>query len=227
MIAIVDKTKPVKLRFQAEDETVTYRPYEDEAMGTMATYGPVTGNVVLEPGTSASTPAVTLDGVPVTPSVAPTGGTASGQSAGGSQNTGTKILPPESNTTGITPAQIAALLLKEITPSGNAAKAAKIRKAGDYSLVFKALEAGTAVIDWYQVPTGAKLAKKSTPKPVLVASGHATFSTAGTATINLKLTAAGKRILRSKSRVKLTARCSFTPPGQPSITVAERFAIRR
>jgi hypothetical protein len=55
-----------------------------------------------------------------------------------------------------------------------------------------AVEAGTVVVNWYQLPAGAKLATKSKPKPVLVASGRLTFSAAGTNTIKLKLTAQGQ-----------------------------------
>jgi hypothetical protein len=90
-------------------------------------------------------------------------------------------------------------------------------------VVFKALEAGTAVIGWYYLPPG----KKAKPKPVLVASGKLTFSAAGTATVKLKLTAAGKVLLRHAKRLKLTAEGTFTPTGKTPITAFKTFVLKR
>ena len=89
-------------------------------------------------------------------------------------------------------------------------------KAGGLTITFKALEAGTAVIGWYQLPPGAKLARKA--KPVLVASGHATFEAAGTLKIEIKLTPAGKRLLKHARILKLTAKGVFTPSGEPPVS---------
>ncbi|HEY4894631.1 MAG TPA: hypothetical protein VII01_00945, partial [Solirubrobacteraceae bacterium] len=44
--------------------------------------------------------------------------------------------------------QIATLLRRELTPSGKAAKIAALLKSGVFSISFRALEAGTAVIGW-------------------------------------------------------------------------------
>jgi hypothetical protein len=65
-------------------------------------------------------------------------------------------------------AQMAALI-SGLIPSGKTAKIAALLKSGVFSLEFKAIEAGKATIDWYEVPPGAKLAK-SKAKPVLVAA---------------------------------------------------------
>ena len=75
----------------------------------------------------------------------------------------------------ISSAQIAALLGGQLTPSGKTAKIAALLKAGAFAFAYKALEAGSATIDWYQLPSGAKLAKNnnsSKKKPVLVAAGE-------------------------------------------------------
>jgi hypothetical protein len=124
-------------------------------------------------------------------------------------------------------AQIAALLASELTPSGKAAKIAAVRKRGGFALAFRALEAGTAVVNWYQVPLGARLAKKTRAKPVLVAFGRLTFPTAGTATMKIKLTAAGKRLMKRVARLKLTAMGTFTPTSPPPITVMRTFVLKR
>jgi hypothetical protein len=90
---------------------------------------------------------------------------------------------------------------------------------------FEALEPGSLVIDWYQVPAGAKLAKAKR-KPVLVASGRATFSAAGTETVKLKLTTAGKNLLKHASRLKLTAKATFTPSGKTAISTTKTFSLK-
>ena len=130
-----------------------------------------------------------------------------------------------STSTSISSAQIATLLERELTPGGNAAKVATLLKTGGFTITFKALEAGTAVIDRYQVPPAATLAKKSKAKPILVASGRATFSAAGTAKIEIKLTAAGKHLLKSNKRLKLTAKGIFTPTGKRTVIATKAFVV--
>lgn len=120
-------------------------------------------------------------------------------------------------------AQIPVLLAGELTPSGKAAKIASLLKGGGFTLTFKALEAGTAVIDWYEVPSGAKLAEKPKPKPVLVAAGQRTFSAAGTAKIKIKLTSVGKRLLDHARKLRLTAKGTFTPTGKTPVTATKVF----
>ena len=129
------------------------------------------------------------------------------------------------------PSQIAALLNKEIAPTGNAASIASLLKHG-FSEKFKALEAGTAVVEWDQVPPGAHLAKKAKPKPVLVASGHHTFLAAGTAKMKFKFTRAGIALLRHAEHehakhLKLTGKAVFTPVGQTAVVRFKTFTLRR
>jgi hypothetical protein len=122
-------------------------------------------------------------------------------------------------------AQLAALLKRELTPSGKVGKIAALLKSGGLTILFQALEAGTVVINWYQVPPGAKLARKA--KPVLVASGRATFSAAGEQKIKLKLTSAGERLLKRARSLKLTAKGSFTPTGEAPVTATKAFVLKR
>jgi hypothetical protein len=134
---------------------------------------------------------------------------------------------PNNRTAKPSTAQIAALLASELTPSGRASKIAALRKRGAFSLLVKALEPGTVVISWYQVPHGARVARTTRPRPVLVASGRLTFAAAGAATIKIKLTAAGRRLLEHAGRVKLTAKGAFTPPGMAPITALRTFVLKR
>jgi hypothetical protein len=130
-------------------------------------------------------------------------------------------------TTNVTSAQIAASLAGQLTPSGKAAMIAALLKSGAFATVFKALEAGSAVIDWYEVPPGAKLAKKAKPKAVLVGSGHLTFAAAGTGTIKIRLTAVGKSLLKHAKRLKLTALGTFTPIGGSPSSATRTFVLKR
>jgi hypothetical protein len=131
------------------------------------------------------------------------------------------------STTDVASAQIKASLAGHLTPSGTAAKIAALLKGGAFDIAFKALEAGSVVIDWYEVPLGAKLAKKAKPKPVLVGSGHLTFAAAGTATIKVKLTVAGKALLKHAKQLKLTALGTFTPTGKSPSSATRTFVLKR
>ena len=77
---------------------------------------------------------------------------------------------------GATTAQIKAALARLLTPHGKTAKIAALLTKGSYLLSFKALTAGRAVIAWYFVPKGAHVARA---KPVLVATGAASFAGSG------------------------------------------------
>lgn len=102
---------------------------------------------------------------------------------------------------GVSPAptarQVKALLLKELAPSGRAAKIRAILHRGGYSFSIRARGAGRAVISWYYVVKGAHIARGK-PKPVLVATAKKTFTAAGTAKITLKLTKTGKQLLKQR-----------------------------
>lgn len=75
-----------------------------------------------------------------------------------------------------------------------------------------------------KVPPGAQLARKR--KPVLIASGKLSFTSAGTRPLKVKLTSAGKQLLRHSKRVKLSSKGAFTPVGQPSVTVIKTFTLK-
>jgi hypothetical protein len=63
--------------------------------------------------------------------------------------------------------------------------------------------------------------------PVLVAVGRATFASAGTKAIKMKLTAAGKKLLQHSSQLKLTAKVTFSPTGLAPIVVRKTFTLKR
>ena len=75
--------------------------------------------------------------------------------------------------------EVAALLGRELTPSGKRVTIATLLSSGGFTISFKAPGAGSASIDWYDVPSRAKLSKKVRARAVLVASGRATFRRRG------------------------------------------------
>jgi hypothetical protein len=84
------------------------------------------------------------------------------------------------------------------------------------------------VIDWNEFPRGATLAKQKTRvSPVLVATGRLTFSIAGTATLDVKLTSAGRRLLEHAKQLELTAKGTFTPTGTAPIAATKTFVLKR
>ena len=146
------------------------------------------------------------------PSTAPSTPGGGGSSSAGGSSGGGGVLGTQ--TALVSSAQIKTLLARELTPSGKGAKIAAVLKDGGFGVRFKVLEAGAAVIDWYEVPAGAKLAKKAKPKPVLVGAGQRTFTAAGTATIKIKLTAVGKNLLRHARQLRLRRRAHSRPPAR-------------
>ena len=141
--------------------------------------------------------------------------------------------PPAARGSGNTAAGgVAALFAEQLVPGGKAARIGALLKNGFFKQRFKVTEAGTAVIKWYYLPPGAKLAgfkhaKKAAPSPVLVASGSVTFRAAETATLKLRLTGQGRRLLRGSRRVRLTATCAFAPLGGTAITTSGTFQLSR
>jgi hypothetical protein len=171
-------------------------------------------------GEGASTPEVSASTAVV--QVAPAGGS----SGGGSSTIGSTGGSGGGSAVTISTAQIAALLGQQLVPSGKAAKIGALLKDGGLTMSFKALEAGTLVVGWYEVPAGAKLAKRTPAKPVLVASGKFTFSAAGTGKVKIGLTAGGKRLLKHAKRVKLEAKGAFTAVSQGPVGVTQALVVR-
>jgi hypothetical protein len=120
--------------------------------------------------------------------------------------------------------------LKSALRGALAAKAPKLGallKHGGFTLAFSSSEPGTLVIQWWQVPPGAHLAKKGKPKPVLVAQGEARFAAAGVGKVKVGLTRAGHRLLGGASRLKLMSRARFTPTGQPAMSATGALTLTR
>jgi hypothetical protein len=173
-----------------------------------------------------------LTGIPSPPAKEekPSGGGGSGGSTGGGGS------PPSSTSTSsgsstatasVSAAQIASSLGGQLVPRGKAAKIGALLRHGGLTMPFQALEAGRLAVQWYYVPVGAKLARASRVKPVLVASGRLTFSGAGMGTVRVKLTAAGRRVLRHVKRVRFTVKGTFAPSGGRVVSSTGPFVASR
>jgi alpha-tubulin suppressor-like RCC1 family protein len=133
--------------------------------------------------------------------------------------------PPPFRFSTLTEAQLRTSLRQQLGMKGRLARFAALRRRRSYTYAFTALTAGTLAIEWYYLPPGARLARRVTP--VLFARGRTSFATAGTRTITLRLTTAGRRLLRHRRALALTAKGSFTPTGARTVTATKRFNVTR
>jgi large repetitive protein len=122
---------------------------------------------------------------------------------------------------------VASFIASELAAPPKSFTILKLLKHGVYETRFKSPLPGTAVIDWYYLPPGAKIGKKSKHPPVLVATGKLVFSSAKTATMKIRLTAAGRRLLAREKRIKITQTCVFTPSGAAAVKVTGSFELKR
>jgi len=110
-----------------------------------------------------------------------------------------------------TRAYLKALLLSEISPKGRAARIRALLRDGGYAFPFIGYEIGRERFDWYSAG-------------LHVAAGRLTFAVPGDRKIKIRLTRAGRRLLRGASRLKLTVRSAFTPQGDSPV-VARKTVI--
>jgi hypothetical protein len=125
-----------------------------------------------------------------------------------------------------TTAQILAVLGTELTRAQRGARISSLVKVGHYAFAFTAPGAGTLDLFWYEVPKGAHVSSaKSKPKPVLVAYGAVSFAAGAKKTVLLRLTNAGRKLLKHSKSVKLTAKGVFTPTGGHAVTWLKSFVL--
>jgi hypothetical protein len=113
----------------------------------------------------------------------------------------------------------------QLKPGRGAISVSSLAK-GIIKVRFTAPAAGTVLIDWYGQPSGPSSKHASRHRP-LIGSGRLSFKSAKTATISLRLTAAGRRLLRAAARVTVTSNCVFRPVGGAPVSVSATFALAR
>lgn len=114
-----------------------------------------------------------------------------------------------------------------LTPPRGAGRIGALLRHGGVTESFHAPEAGALIVQWWQLPASGHGAKHAKPKARLIAQGRATFSGAGVGTVRVGLTGAGRQLLASARKLKLTARGQFTPAGQPAVSASKTISLRR
>lgn len=134
--------------------------------------------------------------------------------------------PTGSSATGQpSPSQIKALLSAKLVPNGKTATIGALLFHGGYSFRWSVPSAGRLMILWYQVASGAQLSRKRIP--IVVATVSRSFSRSGTVKLRIRLTPEGRHLLKSTRRMKLTAKGSFAPAGEPVTIVLKNFTLTR
>lgn len=114
--------------------------------------------------------------------------------------------------------------------SGKAATLPMILKHNGYHVSFSAPSAGKLVLDWYYLAKGAHLpatVAKARPTPVLITRLNAVFHKPGVAKLTIRLTAAGKKLIRHNTKLRLTAEAMFTPTHGTPITKKRALTLKR
>jgi hypothetical protein len=156
------------------------------------------------------------------------GGSIGGSSSGGGTSSAPVVITGSTpgRTAAISSARLLALLDGQLVPNGKTSKIGMLLKLGGYSELLEALEAGVVSISWYALPDGAKLAAKTKPRPVLVASGRLVFAAAGSGRLEVVLTAPGTRLLKHSKTLKLTAKGTFMPASGATVSTTKGFILK-
>jgi large repetitive protein len=129
---------------------------------------------------------------------------------------------------GLPSGSVAALIARQLSTAGRRATIASLLKTGAFKMAFTAPEAGTAAVGWYYLPPASKHAGKSSRTRVLVASGRLAFHAPGRRSLTIRLTSAGRRLLRRRPRsIGLTATCVFTPAAGKPVRTSRAFELKR
>jgi hypothetical protein len=115
-------------------------------------------------------------------------------------------------------------LARLLVPRGHGASSREILKHGGYAFAVAIPPGASLTVDWYLVPPGAHL---STRRPVLVAAGSATARSARVTKITIRLTSAGRRLLKRNKRAKLTARATLRDTQGTTVVKQRRLQLSR
>jgi hypothetical protein len=122
-----------------------------------------------------------------------------------------------------TPAQILAALRKQLARAQHHAHISSLRKKGSYAFSVTLPVAGRLELVWYEAPTRAQHSSNS--KPLAVAVCTTSFASAGTKTISLRLTSAGRRLIEHSSGLQLTLKAVFVQPHARPLTWSKTVGL--
>lgn len=117
-------------------------------------------------------------------------------------------------------------LAAALTPSGSGAKIGNLLKAGKVASKFKAPSAGKLAVSWTYKPASPRVSAAAA-KTVTVASGATKVKKKGKAKLVIKLTKAGKALLKGKRKIVLTASGTFAPKSGSKIKTTKAITLRR
>jgi hypothetical protein len=116
-----------------------------------------------------------------------------------------------------------------LVPSGKNSTITALLKHGGISVTLHAAESGVVTIDWYSGGNGAIVARAKAKRPkahaVLVAAGRATAGGAGSVTVKITLTSAGRKLLQHTRSLKLTGEGGFKPSGGAEVSSSKSFEL--
>ncbi len=139
-------------------------------------------------------------------------------------------MTPTTSPTKLSPtrAQILALIARQLGLADDWGRLRLSARGASFAFRFKALEAGTAIVDWYAAPSGRQQARGAHAKPVIIASGRLTFSAAATKMMRVSFTNAGRLLWGKRvKQLRLIATGTFTPVGMTPITVTRTVAFKK
>jgi hypothetical protein len=151
------------------------------------------------------------------------GGSSGGQSGGnqgGGGNANTTPTPGHTNQ-----ASLRGLLARQLTPSGSADSRTALLRHGGVSLRFSLPVGGILTVRWYLLPTGTKGRVKARGRPTLVATGHATIRAGKTGTVEIRLTARGKKVLGHARNAHLKSEGTFAVKGGATVSASSSFSL--
>jgi hypothetical protein len=125
----------------------------------------------------------------------------------------------------LTAAQILAKLRAALARAQRAARISSLQRTGVYSFSFAAPIAGRLEVTWYQAPTRSGRAASS--KPAVIAQSSTSFARAGTETVKLRLTSAGRRLLADSRRVALATKGEFVRARARPVAWFETIVLTR
>jgi hypothetical protein len=181
-------------------------------------------------GATGSSYAVTATDIGLTLRVRETAVNGGGSAGASSAASGVVPAPPVAVVSGVvsappvpvvSDADIRARLLRALAPTRTAAKLRTLVKRGGFVSVFVAPATGRLVLQWYSRP------KRRKAKAVLLAGSTVNITKAGTVMPKLKLTRAGKRLLRASKKLTIIGKGSFTPTRKKPVTATRRLTLKR
>ena len=208
-------TPPATTTTTTPSTTTTTPSTSTTSTTSSSSVGPAQSTTTTSSSAVASTAGSTSSSPPAT--------TSSSTSSTQSVNTG----PPFVGPVAITAQELIGSLTPGLVPGGKDSTIAELLKHGGISITLHTKEGGVVTIDWYSGKTGAIVAKAKKPKvtAVLVAAGSATAGRAGTVTVKLTLTSAGRKLLKHASTVKLIGEAGFKPSGAARVSTSKSFEL--